>query len=66
MVTRPPHFNAYEFVVVSALRAHQLMGGCIPHVGGDHKKMIVAQLEVAGGMISRVKTDETGKDVIPG
>ena len=55
MVARPPRVNAYEFVVVSALRAHQLMGGCLPQLTGDHKATIMAQMEVAMGRIARVE-----------
>ena len=54
MVVRPPLLNAYEFVVVASLRAHQLMGGCVPLVGGEHKKTVIAQLEVATGRIARL------------
>ena len=51
MVTRPPHFNQYEFVVVAALRAHQLRAGCIPRLTGDHNATTMAQMEVAGGCV---------------
>jgi DNA-directed RNA polymerase subunit K/omega len=54
MVTRPTSMNAYEFSVVSALRAKQLMEGCVPRVGGDHKKATKAQMEVADGLVARV------------
>jgi DNA-directed RNA polymerase subunit K/omega len=54
MVARPPALNAYEFVVVSALRAHQLMGGCLPRVAGDHKATTMAQMEVSTGEVARV------------
>lgn len=53
MVTRPVDFNAYEFVVVAALRAHQLMNGCVPSLGGEHKATTMAQMEVASGNIVR-------------
>lgn len=46
MVTRPQHMNAYEFVVVSALRTQQLAAGCIPRVDGDHNVVTTAQMEV--------------------
>ena len=55
MVTRPPHFNPYEFAVVSGLRAHQLMDGCLPHVDGDHNVTTTAQMEVAIGKIARIE-----------
>jgi DNA-directed RNA polymerase subunit K/omega len=53
IVTRPPHFNAYEFAVVAGLRAHQLMDGCLPHLDGDHSATTMAQMEVASGKIVR-------------
>jgi len=48
--------NRYEFAVLSALRAHQLMDGCTPRVSGDradHKLTTMAQLEVAAGLVAR-------------
>jgi hypothetical protein len=53
MVIRPVHLNAYEFVVVSALRAQQLLAGCVPRVEGSHSPATMAQLEVAGGRVAR-------------
>ena len=53
MVTRPVHLNAYEFVVVSALRAQQLLAGCTPRIEGDHAAATMAQLEVASGRVAR-------------
>ncbi len=58
MVVRPPTQNAYEFVVVSFLRAQQLMGGSVPRViTGDHKKTVIAQMEVAAGRVARIPSD---------
>ena len=54
MVTRPPHFNPYEFAVVSGLRAHQLIHGCLPQVAGEHNVTTIAQMEVASGKIARI------------
>lgn len=51
---RSPRFNACEFAVVSALRAHQLMAGCVPRLGGDHKATTMAQMEVAAGKVLRL------------
>lgn len=51
---RPPAgIGVYRFAVVSALRAGQLLRGCIPRVndGGDHRATVLAQLEVAGGKV---------------
>jgi len=45
--------GAFHFVVLSRLRAAQLMRGCIPKIARDHHKaMVVAQLEVASGKIA--------------
>ena len=54
MVARPPAVNAYEFVVVASLRAHQLMGGCLPRLAGDHKATVMAQMEVSSGDVVRI------------
>ena len=55
MVHRPADQPAFEFVVVSGLRAAQLMRGCIARVdGGQAKRITIAQLEVASGKVARV------------
>jgi DNA-directed RNA polymerase subunit K/omega len=54
MVIRPPHLNAYEFVVVSSLRAKQLLAGCIAHFAEPHNAATMAQMEVAAGRIARI------------
>ena len=51
MVHRPSEFSAFEFVVLSGLRAAQLMRGCIPRIEGGHKRIVTAQLEVATGKV---------------
>ena len=51
MVHRPPQFSAFEFVVLSGLRAAQLMRGCTPRIGADHKRIVTAQLEIATGKV---------------
>ena len=53
---RPPaDVGAFRFAVVSALRAGQLLRGCVPRVdGGAHRATVIAQLEVAGGKIAEV------------
>jgi DNA-directed RNA polymerase subunit K/omega len=58
MVIRPVEMNAYEFIVVSALRTQQLISGCVPRVDGDHAKTTTAQMEVAQGRIARVNSDD--------
>jgi DNA-directed RNA polymerase subunit K/omega len=57
MVNRPYEMNAFEFVVVSALRAQQLMKGCVPHFDGVHKAITMAQMEVSAGKIGREVPD---------
>ena len=47
MVRRPVDMNAFEFVVVSALRAAQLQRGCTPRVEQCPKLAVTAQHEVA-------------------
>ena len=59
MVIRPIHLNAYEFVVVSALRAQQLLAGCVPRLDGPHSAATMAQMEVAGGRVIRSDPDTT-------
>ena len=53
MIQRPTSFSAFEFSVLSGLRAAQLMRGCLPRVEGIHKNTIIAQLEVAAGKVTR-------------
>jgi hypothetical protein len=57
MVTRPAHVNAFEFVVVSSLRAQQLLAGCTPRLPGDHGAATMAQMEVAAAYVSRAALD---------
>lgn len=54
MVSRPVHWNAYEFVAVAALRAQQLLAGCTPRLDGEHRATTMAQMEVAAGRVTRV------------
>ena len=60
MVRRPPHMNAYEFVVMSTLRAQQLMAGCIPRLEGHHKATTMAQMEVSEGCVTRADVGLAG------
>ena len=46
-----PRFGRYEFVVLSSLRAHQLMSGSTPRMPGSHKATTIACMEVAAGHI---------------
>ncbi len=41
-------------MVLSALRAAQLIRGCTPRVDGDHKNTVIAQVEVAEGKVMQV------------
>jgi DNA-directed RNA polymerase subunit K/omega len=42
--------GAYQFAVLSSLRAAQLMHGCVPKVDiGTHKATTAAQLEISLG-----------------
>ena len=52
-MNRPVGYNSYEFVVVSSLRAKQLLAGCVSHVTGDHTSAIKAQMEVRDGHVVR-------------
>lgn len=58
MVSRPPGFNAYEFVTLAALRAKQLLAGCTPRLEGDHNAATMAQMEVAAGFVARADAQE--------
>ena len=53
MIHRPLGVSAFEFAVVSGLRAAQLTRGCVPRVEGIHKNTVMAQLEVAAGKVVR-------------
>jgi hypothetical protein len=48
-----PGIGTFEFIVLSSLRAAQLMRGCTPRVSATHKRMVTAMLEVAAGEIRR-------------
>lgn len=52
MVIRPTHLNAYEFVVISSLRAQQLLAGSVPRLPGQHGAATMAQMEVADGHVT--------------
>jgi DNA-directed RNA polymerase subunit K/omega len=53
MIHRPPEVTVFEFVVMSGLRAAQLMRGCTPRVEGAHKVIMMAQMEVAARKVVR-------------
>jgi hypothetical protein len=51
MIHRPSDMGGFQFAVLATLRASQLMRGCLPRVGGNHKATIIAQYEVAEGKV---------------
>jgi DNA-directed RNA polymerase subunit K/omega len=65
MVIRPVHLNAYEFVVVAAHRAKQLLAGCTPRLEGDHSVATMAQMEVAAGRVVRAADGTTAVALDP-
>jgi hypothetical protein len=54
MIHRSQELNAFEFVVLSSLRAAQLMRGCTPRVAAALKHTMTAQLEVSAGKVIQV------------
>jgi DNA-directed RNA polymerase subunit K/omega len=57
VVNRPSDYNRYEFAVVAALRAKQLLAGCTARLDGDHSAATMAQMEVADGQVARTADD---------
>jgi hypothetical protein len=55
MVKRPAGMNAFEFSVLSSLRAAQLSRGCTPRVARAAKLAVTAQTEVAEGKVLRAE-----------
>jgi DNA-directed RNA polymerase subunit K/omega len=53
MVRRPDGISAFEFAVLSSLRAAQLQRGCTARVTPSHKTAVTAQHEVAARKVSR-------------
>jgi DNA-directed RNA polymerase subunit K/omega len=53
MVKRPDGMNAFEFSVLSGLRAAQLHRGCTPRVAESHKPTVTAQHEIAERKVVR-------------
>jgi hypothetical protein len=51
VIQRPSALGTFEFVVLAALRASQLMRGCLPKVDGAHTIAVTAQLEIAQGKV---------------
>ena len=63
MVKRPVDIGAFQFVVLSRLRAIQLQAGCSPRLAGTHTHAVMAQMEVADGQVKRLYSEE-GDDLI--
>jgi hypothetical protein len=57
VINRPVGFSAFEFVILSSLRAAQLMRGCTPRIESTHKRIMTAQLEVAMGKVVRAPNE---------
>ena len=53
VIQRPAEFSAFEFVILAGLRVAQLMRGCTPRVGGAHKMITTAQMEIAERKVVR-------------
>ena len=60
MVNRPVDMNAFEFVVLSALRVHQLLAGSVSRRHGGHNASTTAQMEVADRCVVRSEDQESG------
>jgi hypothetical protein len=46
--------GAFQFSVLSTLRAAQLLRGCRPRLDGIHKATVMAQFEVAEGKVKQL------------
>jgi DNA-directed RNA polymerase subunit K/omega len=53
MIKRPDGMNAFEFSVLSSLRAAQLNRGCTPRVVASEKAAVTAQHEIAERKVVR-------------
>lgn len=64
MIDRPDNMAAFEFVVVSSLRAVQLVRGSTPRVPvAGHRHTTTARAEVATGMVVRDPAPPNDKPV---
>jgi hypothetical protein len=51
-IRRPDNIGKFAFVILATQRAAQLMRGCTSRIdGGTHKAIVIAQGEVAAGMV---------------
>ena len=64
MITRPSGTSGFTFSKLSALRAAQLMRGCIARVPPGHKHTITAQLEVAAGKVQALDASLPSSEAI--
>jgi DNA-directed RNA polymerase subunit omega len=56
--------SKYRFILVSAKRAHQLIGGAKARVQSESKKVIIiAQREVSAGLVPFILNDGKGHDL---
>lgn len=51
--------NSFEFVIIAAARARQLLAGCIPRVEGSPKLARRALQEVVAGQVDKVEQTPT-------
>jgi DNA-directed RNA polymerase subunit K/omega len=58
VIFRSQASNPFEFVVVAALRAKQLMRGCLPRVPAASRVTTTAQLELVAGKVERMPDAE--------
>ena len=71
MIQRPAGMGAFQFAVLSTLRAAQLIRGCRPRVEGTHKAIVTAQCEVSEGKVAQlldggvVAPQPAAADVVP-
>jgi DNA-directed RNA polymerase subunit K/omega len=63
LMHRPAGIGAFEFVILSSLRAQQLIRGCTPRIEGLHKKTVTAQLEVSQGKVGFATADAAVRTV---
>jgi hypothetical protein len=54
LIRRPEGVGAFQFVILSTLRAAQLIRGCTPRIDSGHKAIVTAQMEVAEGKVTQL------------
>ena len=58
----PTGMGHFEFATLAALRAAQLIRGCVPTIESEqHKSTIIAQYEVATGRISHAVPEDSAR-----